>query len=132
MIMDVCYGSDDKLALEDDLLKRWPRMRRGPEPRARSRRFWTGTWFDREGKLTPRGITRFEWGDRKSGFVFKHHRYRTRYQKIEDLIRAQLSPGASVDIYPIALGVAGWVPGFTKMYLEKVFRKKGVERLEVN
>jgi hypothetical protein len=126
LILDVCFGSDDKLAWEDALIRQWPSIRQGREPKIGSN-FWRGPWFNDQGKLTEEGAERMP--NHNIRQVFKHARYARRYKRLGQKLRQHLGKGWTVRILPIAVGVIGLVPDFTRRYLEKIMGAGDAKKL---
>jgi hypothetical protein len=126
LILDVCFGSDDKLAWEDELIRNWMATRLGNEPRMGAK-FWKSSWFDDIGKLTTAGAARLPELDAKQ--VFKHARYVRRYARLERALRTHLGTGWKVRTLPIAVGVIGLVPDFTRHNLAEILPAGEVKSL---
>ena len=86
--------------------------------------------FDEGGRISRDGVRRLGWAGKHTDFAFKHHRYNTRYKRVVELIDGYLGNGARINVLPLAIGVAGWVPKFTLDYGARVLSKKRVLRLE--
>ena len=67
--------------------------------------------------------------DYSSRQVFKHARYVRRYAKLGRKLRRHLGDGWKVQTLPIAVGVVGLVPDFTRYNLEEVLPAGEVKRL---
>lgn len=126
LILDMCFGSDDKLAWEDSLVRMWHQIRTGSEP-AMGPSFWRGAWFNDKGKLTAAGEERIPESNMRQ--VFKHARYVRRYARLEQALKEHLGRGWKVRTLPIAVGVIGLVPDFTRRYLGEFLPKGEVDRL---
>ena len=126
LIFDMCFGSDDKLAWEDALIREWPGTRSDNEPGIGAK-FWKGPWFNDQGNLTEAGAERLPDFDIRQ--VFKHARYSRRYVKLERALKRYLGHGWSVQTLPIAVGVVGLVPDFTRHHLEEVLTASEVKGL---
>ena len=126
-ILDICYGSDDKLVLEDALIKGWPMMRTKGEPGTNSPSFWNGNLFKQDGGATAVGITRF--GPQASTVTsFKHARYHKRYAGLRSVLLQ--APGVKVvKVLPIAVGVGGLIPKFTRDHLSEILGTSGTTTL---
>ena len=128
IIFDVCYGSDDSLGMEDALISGWRDQREGKEPHPEEPRFWTGTWFDNQGRMTQRGRDRMG-PDMKQHMTFKHARYHRRYEQLRGRLEGLGAQGHKVLILPIALGVAGLIPEFTRRHLLRILGTKDMPQL---
>jgi hypothetical protein len=126
IIYDMCFGSDDKLAIEDAMINTWPARREKNEP-AVGKKFWESAWFDEHGCITAQGQERHpgSW----SYHVFKHARYAKRYTKLRRRLLEHQPAGWKVLILPIAVGVMGLVPDFTRHHLRRVLKPKEVSGL---
>ena len=116
IIYDMCFGSDDKLAFEDALIRTWPAQKEPDEPKM-GLRFWTSDFFDKEGCITDKGHQRLQGS--KPYHVFKHARYVRRYSKLKYRLLSFLPINWKVLVLPIALGVIGLVPDFTRFHLQR-------------
>jgi hypothetical protein len=126
LILDMCFGSDDKLAWEDALIRKWPRIRTGAEP-GMGPKFWKGPWFNDRGKLTAEGEERIPGSNIRQ--IYKHARYVRRYARLERALKTHLGQEWSVRTLPIAVGVVGLVPDFTRRYLGEILPTREVDRL---
>lgn len=126
IIYDMCFGSDDKLALEDALISTWPARRVPGEPTIGTK-FWKGAWFDGQGRITPAGQERHE--GTKPYHVFKHARYIRRYAKLRQRLLRHLPLDWKVFVLPVAAGVIGLVPDFTRQHLQRVLKPAEVNAL---
>jgi len=122
-ILDVCCGSDDKLASEDALIAHWKTARKRREPGSRTTKFWAGNWFTEDGRLSDQGkrrIPQFE----HTRHVFKHSRYIRRYERLSNVIRRAMGGQCKVQVLPLAVGVLGLIPEFTRRYLKELFKAR--------
>ena len=126
LILDICFGSDDKLAWEDELIRSWPSIRSKREPRI-SAKFWKSSWFNDQGKLTEEGAERMP--NLNIRQVFKHARYTRRYGKLANALKKHKGAGWAVRILPIAVGVVGLVPDYTRRHLEDILPAGEVKTL---
>jgi len=126
LILDLCFGSDDKLAREDQLIRGWAAERTERDPKMGAK-FWISGWFDDQGKLTPAGAARMP--DYNTRQVFKHARYTRRYRKLSTKLLQHLGRNWTVQILPIAVGVVGLVPDYTRRHLERIMDASEVKAL---
>jgi len=125
--MDVCFGSDDKLAWEDALIEQWPELKTEGEAKM-GESFWKGAWFDNNGKFSDTGKERFpSWVNYHQ--VFKHARYIRRYAKLGQALANHMNGRWRVRIQPVAIGVMGLIPSFTRRYLADIIPKGEVKAL---
>ena len=125
--MDVCFGSDDKLAWEDSLIKNWSEHMRNGEAKMGDA-FWKGPWFDNHGKFTTAGMERFP-SMANHYQVFKHARYVRRYAKLARALLGRMKGKWKVRVLPVAIGVLGLIPSFTRHYLADLLPKGEVKTL---
>jgi ribonuclease HI len=126
IIYDMCFGSDDKLAVEDAMISTWAAQRAEGEP-VMGMMFWKNNWFDEQGRITPEGRRRHP--DVQPHHVFKHARYVRRYAKLRNRLLAYQPKDWKVFILPIAAGVIGLIPDFTRHHLQRVLGRKEANEL---
>jgi hypothetical protein len=136
-IIDVSYGSDDKLAKEQELIDNWDATRQRNDPHTLSPDFWCGSWFDAESRTTEEGTAAL--GKETMGLTFKHARYHKRYQNLRKIL-TESTRGSKVRIIPLAFGVCGSTPKFTMNYLKtltnrtaaKLFRSMALKTTQIH
>ena len=136
-IIDVSYGSDDKLAKEQELIDNWDATRQRNDPHTLSPDFWCGSWFDSESRTTEEGTAAL--GKEAMGLTFKHARYHKRYQNLRKIL-TESTRGSKVRIIPLAFGVCGSTPKFTMNYLKtltnrtaaKLFRSMALKTTQIH
>jgi hypothetical protein len=121
IIYDMCFGSDDKLAVEDAMISTWATQRAQGEP-VMGLKFWGSDWFDEQGRITPGGRERHQ--GVQPHHVFKHARYARRYTRLRRRLLAHQPTGWKVLVLPIAAGVIGLIPDFTRHHLQRVLGRK--------
>jgi len=123
LLIDVTFAADDKLAIEDEVLKYW-KDNRPPE---------TPVWpplatdfFDDGGRITNKGMASLpaDLQDRARRLsVFHPARYAKRYDPLAKALRSDTSIKWShkPEVVTIAIGVAGWIPDYTYKGLKRIF-----------
>jgi hypothetical protein len=126
LIIDVTFGADDKLAIEDEILRHWARSE---PPNARQWPPLDTSFFDKDGKFTEEGLTALPTDLRTKArrlSVFHPARYAKRYGPLTEALSRD--PAVKCDGHPqiltIAIGVAGWIPDYTYQGLRKIFPNK--------
>jgi hypothetical protein len=132
-ILDVCFGTDDKLLLEQDLIDLWPTYRsRKNQSGPSSTLFWTSSLFTDGNRphaspaLCTQLATTLPRLDRVH--IFKHALYTRRYLPYVAAMKT-VAPDITIRILPIAIGVLGVIPPFTRQYLSTVLGTKAVQTL---
>jgi hypothetical protein len=115
--VDLTGGSDDKLIIEDVISKSWIR------PRGVSQQqIWQSNWFDSKGCLTRIGrdaLTPEQRPEADKLTDFKQARYPKRYEGLERTL-VETESGCTAKTIVIAIGVAGWIPDFSRKSMESL------------
>ena len=119
IILDFCYGSDDKIATEESFIDK-----QGAGPRGAN--VWLSDLFDHEGRWTGRqdGAAAAPRG------TCKHARYHRRYRLLRELLAHEPGLRCTAKILVIVVGVAGSIPRFTERYLATFLPKPKIKTLK--
>jgi hypothetical protein len=121
LLVDITFGSDDKLVIEDDILSHWAHTKpAGTEPPLNS------SFFDEEGRFTEEGLSSLTPALRSRAellSVFHPARYAKRYAPLAAALARDptVKCGQTPQVLTIAIGVAGWIPEYTYQGLKKIF-----------
>ena len=126
LVLDLCYGSDDKLVFEDEVITAWYEEKVPNAPKTTSPDFWLGPLFKENGSMAEAGITKFGEDSAKVA-IFKHARYMRRYARLATALRSYGS--RNVQILPLAIGVGALIPNFTRRYLKFLLGEESVKLL---
>ena len=130
LLIDVTFASDDKLIIEDELLQYWETVR---PPRAKH---WplNSNFFDDGGNLTTTGLASLPPDlAKKAGTlpIFHPARYAKRYEPLVTALSRDptIKWSKAPEVLTIAIGVAGWIPDYSRNNLRRLVDKKGLGKV---
>lgn len=137
IIIDATWASDDKLGMEDEILKARRNAQKAlPYAQQVAERTWLtmGECFDAKGKFTTTGIEQLPVTVRdlaRQLSTFHPARYSRRYHPLCLALAAdpEVEVQGTPTVLTVAVGVGGWVPRHTRKSLERLVQKKDQEKL---
>ena len=130
LLIDVTFASDDKLVIEDELFQHWETIR---PPKAK---LWPliSNFFDDRGNLTASGLASLppNLAEKASKLpVFHPARYAKRYGPLVSALSCDptIKWSKVPEILTIAIGVAGWIPDYSRNNLERFVDKRGLAKI---